>query len=75
MLLLIACGKKQAGSGATGTGAKLVVAVMPKLKGIDYFNAVERGAREAAQELGDIDLTHDGPTEGKVDQQIPFIES
>ncbi len=78
MHLLVACGKKQAPSGgttATSTGTKLVVAVMPKLKGIDYFNAVERGAREAAQELGNIDLTYDGPTEGKVDQQIPFIES
>lgn len=78
LLLLVACGKKQAPSGgtsATSTGTKLVVAVMPKLKGIDYFNAVERGAKEAAQELGNIDLTYDGPTEGKVDQQIPFIES
>ncbi|MGC8785555.1 MAG: substrate-binding domain-containing protein [Armatimonadota bacterium] len=78
MLLLVACGKKQTPSGgttATSTGTKLVVAVMPKLKGIDYFNAVERGAKEAAQELGNIDLTYDGPTEGKVDQQIPFIES
>ncbi len=78
MLLLVACSKKQApseGTGATGTDTKLVVAVMPKLKGIDYFNAVERGAREAAQELGNIDLAYDGPTEGKVDQQIPFIES
>lgn len=48
---------------------------MPKLKGIDYFNAVERGAREAAQELGNIEVVYDGPTEGKVDLQIPFIES
>ncbi len=78
LLLLVACGKKQtpsAGTSTTNTGAKLVVAVMPKLKGIDYFNAVERGAKEAAQEIGNIDLTYDGPTEGKVDQQIPFIES
>lgn len=48
---------------------------MPKLKGIDYFNAVERGAWEAAQELGNIEVVYDGPTEGKVDLQIPFIES
>ncbi len=78
LLLLVACGKRQtpsAGTSTTNTGAKLVVAVMPKLKGIDYFNAVERGAKEAAQEIGNIDLTYDGPTEGKVDQQIPFIES
>jgi len=77
-LVLGGCNRKQPptrGADAIGTGDKLVIAVMPKLKGIDYFNAVERGAREAAQELGNIDLTYDGPTEGKVDQQIPFIES
>lgn len=78
LFLLTACGRKQPSTGAIGTtstGKKITVAVMPKLKGIDYFNAVERGAREAAQELGGIDLTYDGPTEGKVDLQIPFIES
>jgi len=78
LCLFSACGKKQTGTAGIGTttgGAKLVVAVMPKLKGIDYFNAVERGAKEAAQELGNIDLTYDGPTEGKADLQIPFIES
>lgn len=78
LFLLVACGKKQPPAGDAGTAGgrtKLVVAVMPKLKGIDYFNAVERGAREAAQELGNVDLTYDGPTEGKVEQQIPFIES
>lgn len=78
LFLLTACGRKQPSTGATGTaptGKKITVAVMPKLKGIDYFNAVERGAREAAQELGNIDLTYDGPTEGKVDLQMPFVES
>ncbi len=78
LLLFAACGKKQPRTEGAGTPqgqAKLTIAVMPKLKGIDYFNAVERGAKEAAQELGNIDLTYDGPTEGKVDQQIPFVES
>ncbi len=78
LLLLAACGKKPTSTEGAGTSEgrpRLVIAVMPKLKGIDYFNAVERGAKEAAQELGSIDLTYDGPTEGKVDQQIPFIES
>ncbi|MCS6949519.1 MAG: substrate-binding domain-containing protein [Armatimonadota bacterium] len=77
-LVLFGCARRQPATGeadTAGAGKKLVVAVMPKLKGIDYFNAVERGAREAAQELGNIDLTYDGPTEGKVDLQIPFIES
>jgi rhamnose transport system substrate-binding protein len=48
---------------------------MPKLIGIDYFNACERGAREAAEALGDVELIYDGPTEDKVDDQIRMIDA
>ena len=41
-----------------------LVAMIPKYTGINYFNATEQGAREAAAELG-IDLIYDGPTEGE----------
>jgi rhamnose transport system substrate-binding protein len=57
-----------------GAGKKLTVAMIPKLKGIDYFNACENGAKEAAKELG-IDLIYDGPIEGRVDQQIEMIDN
>jgi ABC-type sugar transport system substrate-binding protein len=48
---------------------------MPKLIGIDYFNACEKGAKEAADELGDVELIYDGPTEDKVDEQIRMIDA
>ena len=50
--LAVSCGpapEESAGSGETET---LSIGVMPKLVGIDYFNACERGAREAAAEEG-----------------------
>jgi ABC-type sugar transport system substrate-binding protein len=49
--------------------------MMPKLIGIDYFNACRQGAEEAAKELKDIDLQYDGPTEAKVDKQVEMIDT
>jgi ABC-type sugar transport system substrate-binding protein len=48
---------------------------MPKLIGIDYFNACRKGAEEAAGALGDVELIYDGPTEDKVDEQIRMIDA
>jgi rhamnose transport system substrate-binding protein len=64
------------GPAATATGGgKLRVAMMPKLIGIDYFNACQKGAEEAAKELSDVELIYDGPTEAKVDDQIRMIDA
>jgi len=62
----------QAGKSA-GTG-KISILMVPKIKGIDYFNACEKGAREAETELGGLELVYDGPTEDKVDAQVQLIE-
>jgi len=53
---------------------KISVAMIPKVKGIDYFNATERGAREAAAEFG-VQLEYDGPIESRVEDQIKLIDS
>ena len=50
------------------------VGVMPKLVGIDYFNAVEKGAKEAAQALG-VELTYDGPVTNDVTKQAAIVET
>jgi len=50
------------------------VAMIPKLLGIDYFNASEKGAKEAAQELG-IELIYNGPVENQVERQIEMVDS
>jgi rhamnose ABC transporter rhamnose-binding protein len=57
---------------ATSTG--LSIAMIPKIQGIDYFNACQKGAEEAAKELG-LDLQYSGPTDNKVERQIEIIDS
>jgi ABC-type sugar transport system substrate-binding protein len=54
---------------------RVTIALMPKLIGIDYFNACRKGAEEAAGALGDVELIYDGPTEDKVDEQIRMIDA
>jgi rhamnose transport system substrate-binding protein len=67
-------GSKEKGAAPAAGARKYTMAMIPKLKGIDYFNACEQGAREAAKELG-VDLIYDGPIEGRVDQQIEMISN
>jgi len=85
MILSVSC-KKKTESPQPGTKAKpaavaqkqkdktIRVAMIPKLLGIDYFNASEKGAKEAAQELG-IELIYNGPVENQVERQIEMIDS
>lgn len=59
---------------APNRGARpLRMGMMPKLVGISYFKACERGAREAAAELG-IELDYDGPTVDRVEDQVRMID-
>lgn len=53
---------------------EIKVAVMPKLVGIDYFRACEKGVREAAEELG-VSLEYDGPDSPDVSRQTALIET
>ena len=53
---------------------KLVVAMMPKSKGNAYFIACQKGAEEAAKELG-VELLWDGPTEPDPAKQNKIVET
>jgi rhamnose transport system substrate-binding protein len=81
LLFLTACERRASAPGTANapapgaTGGKLVIAMMPKLVGIDYFNACRQGAEEAAAELKDVELHYDGPTEAKVDKQVEMIDT
>ncbi|MCI0460919.1 MAG: substrate-binding domain-containing protein [Gemmataceae bacterium] len=61
------------GCGSPAKPKQFRMGMMPKITGIAYFNACERGAREAAQELG-VDLTYDGPDKDDVREQIRMLE-
>jgi rhamnose transport system substrate-binding protein len=58
-----------------GVAQQITIAMIPKLVGIDYFAATEKGAREAVQEIGGIHFIHRGPTEARVNDQIELIEN
>jgi ABC-type sugar transport system substrate-binding protein len=49
------------------------VLVMPKLIGIPYFNASEKGAREAGKDLG-VNVIYAGPTQADAASQVKMIE-
>ncbi len=53
---------------------KTVIGFMPKLMGIEYFNACEKGAKEAAAELG-VELFYDGPMENSVSRQAEMTDT
>lgn len=80
VLSLAACGKSgdDAGSGSSDKDSadKIKIVVMPKVVGIDYYNAVKQGVDTASEELADVaEITWQGPTEATVDKQIEMLET
>lgn len=82
-LIAAGCSKQTAPAPTAGNSAqagpaagekKLVIGVMPKLVGIDYFNACEQGAREAGKELG-VEVIYDGPATNDVTKQAQMVET
>ena len=68
--------KKSTDAGASGDGGggkQLVVAVMPKSKGNDYFKACKVGADKAAKELN-VKLIWDGPTTPDPPKQNDMVD-
>ena len=60
-------------------GKKVVLADIPKLIGIGYFNATAKGIKEGCDDLTKAGLptevTTDGPTVGDIQKQIEFIDN
>lgn len=56
-------------------GEPITIADVPKLIGIDYFNATSKGMQQAAEELGNVTVNTDAPTEAKIEKQIEFIDN
>jgi rhamnose transport system substrate-binding protein len=60
---------------ARAAGEKPVrLVIIPKLVGIDYYDAVKTGIDDAARELRDVDVAWIGPTQDKVEKQIEIID-
>jgi ABC-type sugar transport system substrate-binding protein len=56
-------------------GQEITLVDVPKLVGIGYFAATTAGMQQAAEELGNVKVTTDGPTEANIDDQITFIDN
>jgi ABC-type sugar transport system substrate-binding protein len=68
VILQAGCSKSSSVSGGAesikDSDSKIVVGLLPKRKGISFFTSCAEGAKEAADELGNVELVYDGPTEG-----------
>jgi rhamnose ABC transporter rhamnose-binding protein len=53
---------------------KIAVCLLPKKKGVPYFTSCSKGAEEAAKELGDVELTYDGPTDGSPEKAASMVD-
>ena len=51
------------------------IALVVKALGIGFFEAAARGAKEAAKELGDVEIIYTGPTKTTAEGQIEIINS
>lgn len=71
----IGCATDNTNSSGDVESDKITVCLLPKIKGIAYFSSCADGAREAAEELGNIELIYDGPTDGDARKQAEMIEN
>ena len=71
LAFLVGCSNNASPQPSAGKPAR--IAMLPKLMGVSFFDATGRGAKEAAAELG-VELTYDGPTEARSEDQIRMID-
>ncbi len=55
--------------------AQTRIAVLVKSLGNGFFEAAARGAEEAAEEIGDVEIIYTGPTEPTAEAQIEVINT
>ncbi|GMV25172.1 MAG: rhamnose ABC transporter substrate-binding protein [Phycisphaerae bacterium] len=66
---------------AVATGAvepspskRITICLLPKKKGLPYFTTCSKGAQQAADELGDVELIYDGPTDGSPEKAASMVD-
>jgi len=66
--------QQSGGATKSSNSDEIVIAMLPKLTNIAYFEACKKGAERAAADLG-ITLIYDGPTEPSGAEQNKFIDT
>jgi rhamnose transport system substrate-binding protein len=76
LALFCGCSSQPGGnqSPARPEGAKVRIALLPKIKGISYFSSCYQGAQRAAAEMPNVELIYDGPIDGDPKKQAEMIE-
>jgi rhamnose transport system substrate-binding protein len=59
----------------TAAAENVKVAIVVKALGIGFFEAANKGAQEAAKELGDVEIIYTGPTDTTAEGQIEVINA
>ena len=60
---------------ATAQAETIKIALVVKALGIGFFDAANKGAQEAAKELGDVEVIYTGPTKTTAEGQIEVIDA
>lgn len=60
---------------ATAQAEDMRIALVAKALGIGFFEAANKGAQEAAEELGGVEIIYTGPTDTTAEGQIEVINS
>ena len=53
---------------------KIKICLLPKKKGSPYFTSCYHGAQKAADQLGNVELIYDGPTDGSAAKAADMID-
>jgi rhamnose transport system substrate-binding protein len=72
LAIVTGCGGS-GGTSPTPTAKKLVIAFVPKLINIGYFNAMQAGGEAAAKDLG-VTFDYEGPTTADAAAQVQIIK-
>ncbi len=59
----------------SGSAKTLRICFLPKKKGSPYFTSCAAGAKRAAEELGNVELIYDGPTDGSAAKAADMVDS
>ena len=74
LLLLVVCSFAVFAKGASDSSGTLKIAMMPKFKGENYFDAVRVGAQECVDELNKngrvVEFLYDGPPQNNATNQV-----
>ncbi len=73
LILVVIVGSLGAAGAREKVDEGIKIVVMPKLVGIPYFNASEKGALQAGKDLG-IEVIYTGPTTADAAEQVKMIE-